>query len=316
MLASRYLAAPITDRVLALLGHDVSSPSPTRTQVTIGVLVEPQGRAKPEAKRLSKDDVDAANPSTADDVHPSVIQWTSTAAVLYLLSGGLGVWGMRRQARAVASLEQQRTLAQAQAQRREAEMRLSVLAAQVEPHFLFNTLAGVRSAIHCDPDRASTMVDRLVDYLRAAIPRLRSDGTAEATLGAQIDIVRAYLALMTSRLPRLSFDIQVDPSLLPLPFPPLMLITLAENAVKHGIEPKLGPARIVVTAEQTADRRLSVTVTDDGVGFGAADTSGSGIGLANLRERLAQMYGAGAELRLKAGAEGGVAATIAVPTPA
>jgi hypothetical protein len=125
-----------------------------------------------------------------------------------------------------------RELAQAQAQRREAELRLSVLAAQVEPHFLFNTLAGVRSAISTDPARASDMVDRLADYLRAAIPRLRSDGGAQATLGSQLDIVRAYLGLMAARMPRLHFDIDVPTELLAAACPPLMLISLAENAVQ------------------------------------------------------------------------------------
>ncbi|HRD98472.1 MAG TPA: histidine kinase, partial [Rubrivivax sp.] len=88
-------------------------------------------------------------------------------------AGGAALWGWRRERAALAALAQSRELARAQAQRREAEMRLSVLAAQVEPHFLFNTLAGVRSAIATDPPRASEMIDRLVDYLRAAIPRLR-----------------------------------------------------------------------------------------------------------------------------------------------
>jgi LytS/YehU family sensor histidine kinase len=95
-----------------------------------------------------------------------------------------------------------------------------VLAAQVEPHFLFNTLAGVRSAISTDPPRASEMIDRLVDYLRAAIPRLRSDGGAQATLGSQLDIVRAYLGLMAARMPRLSYAIDVPAELLAEPARP------------------------------------------------------------------------------------------------
>ena len=98
----------------------------------------------------------------------------SSAALTLWLGGGLGLWGWRRERASLAALAQARELAQAQAQRREAELRLSVLAAQVEPHFLFNTLAGVRSAIATDPGRASDMIDRLVDYLRAAIPRLRN----------------------------------------------------------------------------------------------------------------------------------------------
>jgi LytS/YehU family sensor histidine kinase len=191
-------------------------------------------------------------------------------------------------------------------------LRLSVLAAQVEPHFLFNTLAGVRSAIATDPARASDMVDRLTAYLRAAIPRLRSDGAAAATLASQAEIVRAYLALMQARMPRLTFQVDVPADLAQLPFPPLMLISLAENAVKHGVEPKMGPAAITLSAARDAQGRLAVTVADDGVGFGGA-TAGSGLGLSNLRERLHQLYKGRAELTLKARSDGGVAATLAIP---
>jgi LytS/YehU family sensor histidine kinase len=231
----------------------------------------------------------------------------------FLLAGGAGLWGWRREREGLASLARERELARAQAERREAELRLSVLAAQVEPHFLFNTLAGVRSAIATDPARASEMIDRLVDYLRAAIPRLRSDGVEQATLGAQLDIVRAYLGLMAARMPRLAFAVEAPPDLLAAPCPPLMLISLAENAVKHGIEPKIGPARIEVTARRADDGRLEVTVADDGAGFGTS-TAGSGLGLTNIRERLQQMYQGRAALTLKARPEGGVAATLVLPT--
>jgi LytS/YehU family sensor histidine kinase len=220
--------------------------------------------------------------------------------------------GWRRERAALAALAREQALAQAQAARREAELRLSVLAAQVEPHFLFNTLAGVRSAIATDPARASEMVDRLVDYLRAAIPRLRSDGSAEATVGAQFEAVRAYLALMAARMPRLAFEVQAPPELLDARCPPLMLLSLAENAVKHGVEMKLGPARIDVVARRAHDGRLEITVADDGVGFGGS-TAGSGLGLANIRERLQQLHGEAAALTLKARPEGGVAATLALP---
>jgi LytS/YehU family sensor histidine kinase len=205
-----------------------------------------------------------------------------------------------------------RALAEAQRQRREAEMRLSVLAAQVEPHFLFNTLAGVRGAIASDPARAVALIDRLADYLRASIPRLRDGGSAAATLGAQVELVRAYLALMSARMPRLRFRVEVPDDLLALPFPPLMLVSLAENAIKHGVEPKVGPAEVVLHAERTADGRLAVTVADDGAGFGAS-SAGTGLGLANIRERLQQMHGERAALQLRARPGGGVEATLTLP---
>jgi two-component sensor histidine kinase len=243
------------------------------------------------------------------------INVVSGALMSFVLGGGLAVLRWPRERDLLASLARDQALAQAQAQRREAELRLSVLAAQVEPHFLFNTLAGVRSAIATDPARASEMVDRLVAYLRAAIPRLRSDGAAEATLAQQAQAVQAYLALMQSRMPRLRFEIDVPPALAALPFPPLMLISLAENAVKHGVEPKIGPVQVTLSAALDAQGRLAVTVADDGVGFGGnADASaGSGLGLTNIRERLQQLHQGRAELSLKALPSGGVAATIAVP---
>jgi Histidine kinase len=236
----------------------------------------------------------------------------TSALFSFWMAGGVALWGWRRERSGLAALAREQELERAQAQRREAELQLSVLAAQVEPHFLFNTLAGVRSAIATDPGRASEMIDRLVDYLRAAIPRLRSSGGSEATLGGQIDIVRAYLGLMSARMPRLSWAVDVDASLLSLRCPPLMLISLAENAVKHGVEPKVGPATVQLRAWRRADGGLSVTVADDGAGFGAS-TGGSGLGLTNIRERLRQMYGEAAALTLKARPEGGVAATLSLP---
>jgi len=249
------------------------------------------------------------------DGQPQDTPWSnavSSAFISFWLAGGAGLWAWRRQQASLVALAQARELAHAQAQRREAEMRLSVLAAQVEPHFLFNTLAGVRSAISTDPSRASEMIDRLVDYLRAAIPRLRSDGGAQATLGSQLDIVRAYLGLMAARMPRLHWRMEVPADLLGAACPPLMLISLAENAVRHGVEPKIGPAHIEVSAQRDGEGPLHITVADDGAGFGQ-HTAGTGLGLTNIRERLLQMYQGRASLELKARPEGGVAATITLP---
>ena len=236
----------------------------------------------------------------------------TSALFSFWMAGGVALWGWRRECSGLAALVREQELKRAQAQRREAELKLSVLAAQVEPHFLFNTLAGVRSAIATDPARASEMIDRLVDYLRAAIPRLRSSGGSEATLGGQIDIVRAYLGLMSARMPRLAWSVHADADLLGLPCPPLMLISLAENAVKHGVEPKVGPVSVQLRVQRRADGGLEVTVADDGAGFGAS-TGGSGLGLTNIRERLREMHGATAALSLKARPEGGVAATLSLP---
>jgi len=237
----------------------------------------------------------------------------SSALATFWLGGGAGLWARRRERQGLTNLARERELARALAQRREAELQLSVLAAQVEPHFLFNTLAGVRSAIATDPARASEMIDHLVDYLRASIPRLRSQVGNDATLGGQLEIVRAYLGLMAARMPRLQWDVRAAPELLNLPCPPLMLISLAENAVKHGVEPKIGPARIEIAARRNGAGTIEVTVADDGAGFGVGSVAGSGLGLTNIRERLQQMYQGRAALALKARPEGGVAATLTIP---
>ncbi|MBT9489339.1 MAG: histidine kinase [Rubrivivax sp.] len=308
--------------LLAAFGEWGAEPLKQATAEVLGT-VGPDGKRQRVVMAvgvtLTSEDGDDSPPRLDSGLGPAqrAINAVFGAFCSFALGGGFAVLRWRRERELLIALARDRALAQAQAQRREAELRLSVLAAQVEPHFLFNTLAGVRSAIATDPARASDMVDRLVAYLRAAIPRLRSDGAAHTTLAQQAETVRAYLALMQSRMPRLRFELQIPPALATLPFPPLMLISLAENAVKHGVEPKIGPALVSLQAERDDQGRLAVTVADDGIGFGGASAqgsgAGSGLGLVNLRERLQQLYGGRAELQLKARPGGGVAATIAVP---
>lgn len=219
-----------------------------------------------------------------------------------------------RQRKRLAEAMRQQELQRAQDARREAELRLSVLVAQVEPHFLFNTLAGVRSAILTEPLRATAIVDHLVDYLRSTIPQMRGDGSTEqGRLAKQLEAARAYLGLMQARIPRLTYSVESE--LKDAAFPPLLMISLVENAIKHGIEPKIGSAHVAVNAryfDEGDEEKLEVSVSDNGVGFGGT-TSGSGIGLANIRERLESMYGERASLTLKARPEGGVVATIIIP---
>ena len=284
-----------------------------KVQMVVGVSVKAERPGGPAPQ------IERPGPATGPTVQAE--DWSQTAiwtALSLWLAGGSALGGWRREQAGLAALQRERALQQAQLARREAELQLSVLAAQVEPHFLFNTLAGVRSAIGSDPARASQMVDRLVDYLRASIPRLRSDGSAQATLAGQLEMARAYLGLMAARMPRLQVRIEAPDALLSTPFPPWMLISLVENAVKHGIEPKIGPALVVVSAALTSHGDLAVTVADDGVGFdgGATSTSGSGLGLANIRTRLQQMYAGRASLVLTARPDGGVAATITLPADA
>ena len=316
-----WAAEPMKQRIAEATGQVDKDGKRKRVIMMLGLSVRRPGTDAAEAAAASAASAAASGgqPTCTDCDEPKdpplfnrLLNTLTSASLTFFLAGGAGLWGWRRERAGLAALAREQELAQAQALRREAELRLSVLAAQVEPHFLFNTLAGVRSAIATDPPRASEMIDRLVDYLRAAIPRLRSDGGAQATLAGQLDIVRAYLGLMAARMPRLQFSIDVPAELLAVPFPPLMLISLAENAVKHGVEPKIGPVRVALHARRTDDGLLEVTVADDGAGFGAS-ASGGGLGLTNIRERLQQMYPGRAALTLRARPEGGVAATLSVP---
>ena len=194
----------------------------------------------------------------------------------------------------------------------EADLRLGVLQAQVEPHFLFNTLASVRALVRQDPAQAEATLDALVDFLRATIPKLREDRGLHATLGQQLDLCSSYLALMQVRMGgRLTYDVRADEARRAAPFPPSLLITLVENAIKHGIEPRPGPGRIEIDAVRDGDA-LRVQVRDDGAGLQPGLSTG--VGLANVREQLAARYGARAAFVLSPAAEGrGVCAEIRVP---
>ncbi|UNK57941.1 histidine kinase [Pseudoxanthomonas daejeonensis] len=193
----------------------------------------------------------------------------------------------------------------------EADLRLGVLQAQVEPHFLFNTLASVRALVRQDPAQAETTLDALVAFLRATIPKLRDDRGLHSTLGQQLDICASYLALMQVRMGgRLSYAVTADEAQRALSFPPSLLITLVENAIKHGIEPRPGPGRIEVSVVREGER-LRIRVVDDGAGLQPG--IGGGMGLANVREQLVQRFGAQASFRLHPGETGGVVAEIEIP---
>ncbi|MFZ6689759.1 sensor histidine kinase [Undibacterium sp. SXout11W] len=296
-------------------GHD----SPASKEMESGInrfhSVKPKPQVSTASAAASSDEQTAkeANQNINQFLTPVVNGFVDTLIVISL-GGGFDLWLFFRQKKRLLEDQRLRELKQAQEARREAELRLSVLVAQVEPHFLFNTLAGVRSAINTEPVRATAIVDHLVDYLRATIPKFRSDGSSsQARLQQQLDAARAYLNLMQARIPRLNFSIESE--IADAALPPLMLISLVENAIKHGVEPKIGPAHIAIVArELMLDKQsfLELSVADDGVGFGGT-TSGSGIGLENIRERLASMYGDTASLTLKANPEGGVSAIICLP---
>jgi sensor histidine kinase YesM len=191
------------------------------------------------------------------------------------------------------------------------ESELKLMQAQVEPHFLFNTLASIQFLTETDPPQASKMLGHLLAYLRAALPQLRRSST---TLGQEIELVEAYLNILRMRMgPRLEFAIDVPEALRQHPFPPVLLVSVVENAVTHGLEPQAAGGRITIAARHDADR-IKVTVTDNGCGLSNNNSHpGQGVGLANLRDRLTALFGARARFSLEETAPHGAKATIEVP---
>lgn len=193
-----------------------------------------------------------------------------------------------------------------------AQAKLSALQAQVEPHFLYNTLANVQALTEVDAAAANRMVGHLIEYLRAALPKMRE---SVSSIGQEVDLVRAYLSILQMRMgKRLSFAISAPQSLLGVAFPPLMLPSLVENAIKHGLEPLREGGSVLITVSEV-DGRLRVACADTGRGLsvGESETAGGGVGLANIRERLKGLYGEEAMFTLEANSPKGVVATLEVP---
>jgi LytS/YehU family sensor histidine kinase len=192
-----------------------------------------------------------------------------------------------------------------------AEARLQVLQAQIEPHFLFNTLANVRRLYQTDLAAGRAMLDNLMRYLEVALPHMRAE---RSTVAGELSLVEAYLHVQRIRMGRrLTFRIDVPAPLHALEVPPMMLLTLVENAIKHGLNPLPEGGAIEIRARREGDR-LRLDVTDDGRGFQA--TSGGGTGLANIRARLAAMHGDEASLTLTENEPHGVTATLELPATA
>jgi sensor histidine kinase YesM len=199
----------------------------------------------------------------------------------------------------------------------ESEMRL--LQAQVEPHFLYNTLANLRFLVQSGSPDALRMTDALIDYLRTSGPDMRAQQVA---LGREVDHARHYLDIMQMRMAgRLRYTIDVPPPLREVEIPPLVLLTLVENAVKHGLAPRVEGGSVALRAWAEGDR-VVVTVEDDGTGLpgaavtpaAAAAAAGSGgPGLANVRARLALVYYEEADLQLTAAVPQGTCATLRLP---
>ncbi|HET6586949.1 MAG TPA: histidine kinase [Oleiagrimonas sp.] len=200
-------------------------------------------------------------------------------------------------------------LERSELERQALDARLHLLQAQVAPHFLFNTLANVQALVDTGSPQASAVLENLIAYLRAAVPRLHDPAT---TLDQELKLVRAYLELMHMRMPdRLQFALHVAEPARALRCPPMTLLTLVENAVRHGIDPSEEGGRIDIHVAWRGDRCI-MRVSDTGIGLGAAG-HGLGTGLSTLRERLRLIFGASANLQLSAQTPHGVCAELDIP---
>jgi signal transduction histidine kinase len=231
-----------------------------------------------------------------------VTQWTVVGSIAYAL---FHLGRREREARAALAAAARESDALA-AQMMQA--RLSALQAQIEPHFLFNTLANVKRLYETSPGSGRTMLGHLIQYLRAALQSMRQSGSS---VRRELDLVRSYLTILQFRMgDRLAFSVEADAGALDAELPPMVLPTLVENAIKHGLSPLPEGGRIDVRAHAEGGT-LAVEVSDTGAGFRAS--GGAGVGLANTRQRLATLYGERASLELAANAPRGVIARLQLP---
>lgn len=234
--------------------------------------------------------------------------------VMISLIGLLGIkalMGGKRRAELKAQAAQ-RDAERESLQRQVAEAKMQMMQAQIEPHFLFNTLASVEHLIETDPPRASAMQRSLIQYLRAVIPQVR-ENAGSTNLGREAAIVKEYLTLLKMRMEeRLEYTLSIPEGLNSAAFPAMMLQTLVENSIKHGLEPKAEGGNISISAE-VAHNKLRVSVVDNGLGFGAVPSNGTGLGLQNIRERLALLYQGKCQFIITPNSPSGVSVIIEIP---
>jgi hypothetical protein len=221
---------------------------------------------------------------------------------------------MVRQRDRVRRMQQEHQEARLRAEvieRQAVQAQLRLLQAQIEPHMLFNTLANLQGLIALDPDRAGRMLDQLILYLRATLGATRSEST---TLGQEFAAMQAYLGLMGVRMgERLAYRFELPEGLDKARLPPMLLQPLVENAIVHGLEPKIEGGEIVVTAARRDDL-LEIEVRDTGLGLdGAPPSSGGGVGVSTTRERLTAIYGARAAIELAPAQPQGAIARLTLP---
>jgi hypothetical protein len=226
------------------------------------------------------------------------------------LFGAIGTWYFHDEARFQEALSEVRAERLRRIEQESAATRseLALLQAQIEPHFLFNTLSNVVGLIDANPVAARTMLLDLTALLRTTLARTRRPSV---TLGEEMDLLRAYLGIMAVRMgPRLAWEIDADAEVLSAWLPPLLVQPLVENAIRHGLEPKPAGGRLTIRCRRQ-DGFLDVVVADSGCGF--PDDAADGVGLANVRKRLQAAGGAAASLTLTTAPGGGVTAALRLP---
>jgi len=281
-------------------------------------MVEKKGQAHPD----DEDDDNTMGSGPRVHVHTGSGKFLTDLAFLWIVASIIIkiTYTGRLRAEAQASVATE-TAETEQLRRQVAEAQMAAMHAQLEPHFLFNTLASIDHLIQTDPPRASRMQQSLIALLRATMPNLR-EGKAQLrrTLGEELAVIHPYLDILKTRMEeRLQTNLQVPPGLLSAEFPPMMLQSLVENAIKHGLEPKPQGGEITIEA-LVADGRLLVNVCDTGVGFGASPPTAAnptiaplGSGLVNIRERLKHLYGTEATLTIARNEPEGTTVRISLP---
>lgn len=236
------------------------------------------------------------------------VAWQAVAIGVTLGVMGSGFFYLRERNLALAAEVQLRENRRLEAEKRGIEAQLRMLQAQIEPHFLFNSLANVAALIEAEPTLAGRLLDALIRYLRSSLARTRAEG---GTLGDEVDLLTAYLDVLKIRMgERLRYVFEIPPELASAPLPPMLLQPLVENAIRHGLEPKVTGGSLRIAARREGDRLL-LSVADDGLGF--AGTPGEGVGLANIRARLAALFGPAARIDLRSGVGAGVTAILEIP---
>jgi predicted metal-dependent hydrolase len=272
--------------------------------------------ARRDAERAIEDLAESGGTLRTTITRTSIGDILPNLALLWILSSVILKISYKKQLSAQAQAAQATEVAESeQLKRQVVEARMAAMQAQVEPHFLFNTLASIDHLIETDPKRASQMQRNLIALLRASMPTMREANAAAGTrdLSREMAVIRPYLEILKVRMEeRLRVRLEVPDGLLSAEFPPMMIQSLVENAIKHGLEPKPDGGELLIKAE-IVHGKLQVTVADTGLGFGKAATAGTGVGLANIRERLALLYGPQASVTVTENQPSGTVVAIAVP---